>query len=77
MLICILGIEKAKFMIEAKTKIKSKQKQHQAKTEEELQTSFGKSTNPVIKALLAARREHLQKYGRYFTNAEVEKYLGR
>ncbi len=64
-------------MIETKTKSKTKSKQISAKTEEDLQKRFGQSSNPVVKTLLAARLEHLQKYGRYFTNDEVQKYLNR
>lgn len=64
-------------MIETKTKPKTKLKKNVAKTEEDLQTKFGNSNNPVIKTLLAARIEHLQKHGRYFTDNEVQIYLDR
>lgn len=62
-------------MIETKSKIKTKQ--IVAKTEEDLQKRFGQSSNPVVKSLLAARLEHLKKYGRCFTDDEVQKYLNR
>lgn len=64
-------------MIETKTKPKTQSKKSIAKTEEDLQTKFGKSNDPVIKALLTARIEHLQKHGRYFTDDEVQIYLDR
>lgn len=64
-------------MIETKTKPKTKPKQIAAQTEEDLNARFGQSNNPVVKTLLAARLEHLQKYGRYFTNEEVQTYLNR
>ena len=64
-------------MIETEIKPKTKPKQITAQTEEDLKARFGQSRNPVVKALLAARLEHLQKHGRYFTNDEVQTYLNR
>lgn len=46
-------------------------------TESELQPKFKNSNNKIVQAMLAARREHLERYSRFLTNEEINRELKR
>lgn len=53
-------------------KISAKELKKQLKAEEELQRKYADSDNPLIQSALAARREHLRMYGRFFSQEEID-----